>query len=176
MEPEDKLDDIDSLIDQLKDTKKLGTFLSTRNQTLSTAQPDINEDNINEFIMKTSAKLIQQGVDTVEYVKTESLSTASAEEVEAYAKLISAVASAVDTLNKVNIQNKKSKTAKELKQMEMDNSKNLLDKYSGPTNQMNVLVATREDVMKALVTKAKEIKAIDAEYQELTKSEDLPKS
>lgn len=167
MKDNEKLDDIDTLIDQLKETKQLGTFLSTRAQALSTAQPDVNEENVNDFIMKVSSKLIQQGVDTIEVVKTESLSTANAEEVEAYAKLIAAVASAIDTLNKVNIQNKKSKSAKELKQMEIDNSKNLLDKYNGPTTQTNILIATREDVMKSMIKQAEELKVLDADYIKL---------
>ena len=163
----DNLDDIDSLINELKETKKLGTFLTTRSQTLSTTQPDINEDNINEFIMKISAKLIQQGVDTVEAVKTESLTTGNPEEVEAYAKLIASVSTAIDTLNKVNIQNKKAKIAKELKQMELDNSKNLLDKYTVQNQTNNFLVATREEVMAKLIEQAEDLKAVDADFIKL---------
>ena len=48
------------------------------------------------------------------------------------------------------------KAAKELKQMDLDASSKLLDKYDNPTikNQTNIIVATREEIMKALIEKA----------------------
>ena len=51
--------DIDELMMELKTTKDLGSFLDPTKSIKPTEVPDVDEDNINEFIMKTTAKLIQ---------------------------------------------------------------------------------------------------------------------
>jgi len=164
---DNELDEINDLVDQLKETKKLGNFIANNIPPPDTTKdPVVTEDTINDFILNTASKLIQQGLDSAEFVKTQALGSGSAEEIEAYAKLITSVASAIDTLNKVNIQNKKAKASKEIKQMELDNSKNLLDKYEVKNQTNNILIATRDEIMKQLIEVAtkEEEPAIDVDY------------
>ena len=164
----DDLDDINDLVKELKETKNLIGLTPPVDEP--TITPKVTNDSIEDFVLEKSAKLIQQGVDTIERVKNTISSGAPAEEVEAYSKLISSVASAIEILNKIHLQNKKTTATKEIKQMEMEASKKLLDKYGGDKhntieNQTNILVtATREEIMKALASQAMQIKDIDANF------------
>lgn len=155
----EQLDDLNDLVIELKNTKSLTNIIAPP-EDISTKAETINENNVDDFIYRKSSTLIQQGIDTIESLKGTVLSGADAETVEAYSKLVASVASSIEILNKINIQKRKEKAAKELKQMDIDTSKKLLDKYDGTTNiknQTNILVASREEIMKALVGKAEEI-------------------
>lgn len=155
-----QLDDLNDLVEELKTTKNLTGVMSPPDSGVVATQPEtITETNIDDFIFRKSAIIIQQGVDTLEGMKRTVYSGANPETVEAYAKLMSSVAGSIEILNKINLQKRKEKAAKELKQMDVDTSKKLLDKYNGPPiqNQTNILVASREDIMKAIISKADDI-------------------
>lgn len=141
-----KQDDIDTLLDELKSTKTLAGF--TPITPKPTDQPDINEETINDFIMKRASLIIQQGVDTLEALKNNVKSSGNPEEINAYSNLVAAVASSIDGLNKINLQNKKNKAAKEIKQMDIDHQKGVIESRTNVTN--NILVAPREEIMKRL--------------------------
>ena len=154
-------DDIDVLLDELKDTKKLGGMIPFK-APKATDQPNVTEENINEFIMQKTSLLVQQGIDTLEQIKNAVQGSGNAEEVDSYSKLVTAVASTIDTLNKVNLQNKKAKTSKELKEMDMEMRQGQLSNRSGVTN---VLIAPREEMMDKIFGKAEEL-VIDALYED----------
>ncbi len=103
--------------------------------------------------------LVQQGCDTMEKLKGTVLSGADAETVESYSKLMNSVTSSIEILNKINLQKRKETAAKALKQMDIDTSSKLLDKYDGnaPQTQTNILIASREEIMSAMLGKADEI-------------------
>ena len=162
MDNNKQLDDLSDLVSELKNTKGLtGIMVPPQADNIDTTPETINESNVDDYIFRKSAMLIQQGIDTVERIKSTVLSGADAETIEAYSKLMSSTAGAIEILNKVNLQRRKEKAAKELKQMDMDASNKLLDKYDGTariTNQTNnIIVASREEIMKALVSKAADI-------------------
>jgi hypothetical protein len=159
---DDRLDDLNDLVAELKNTKTLtGIMAPPVIETENTVPEKITDDNIDDFIYRKSATLIQQGVDTIEAMKTTMLRGAEAETVDAYSKLMNSVATSIEILNKINLQKRKEKAAKELKQMDLDSSAKLLDKYDGTskiTNQTNnIIIASREEIMKALVGKAEAI-------------------
>ena len=155
------LDDLNDLVSELKTSKSLaGIMVPPSVDNMPTKPEVINETNVDDFIYRKSAMLIQQGVDTIEAMKPSVLSGADAETVEAYSKLMSSVASSIEILNKINLQKRKEKAAKDLKQMDLDSSKKLLDKYENAPrigSQTNIIVATREEIMKALIGKATDI-------------------
>lgn len=155
----DPLDDLSELVEELKNTKALTGIMSPPEIPPSTPAEVITEENIDEFIYRQSSTLIQQGIDTMSALKSTVLSGAVAETVEAYSKLMSSVAGSIEILNKINLQKRKEKAAKALKQMDLDNSRNMLEKYDGKTtiNQTNIVVASREEIMKALLSKADSI-------------------
>ena len=169
-------DEIDDLIKEMKDTKKLGGFVLKSTPPERTAAETIDDTSINDFVMRKSSLLIEQGSYVLENLKQRISAGSTPEEIDAYAKLVSAVTSSIDVLNKVNIQNKKHTSAKEIKQMDLDNSKRLLDKYEENGGQKTIgtqnntfIVATREEVMKAILDKAekKNAKDITVEVNEL---------
>ena len=154
-----QLDDLNDLVSELKNTKSLaGLMVPPTTMTTATSSEIINEDNIDDFIYRKSSVLIQQGVDAIESIKGTVLQGAEAPVIEAYSKLMASVSSSIEILNKINLQKRKEKAAKDLKQMDLDASKKLLDKYDGGAhikNQTNnIIVASREEIMKALVSKA----------------------
>lgn len=156
-----QLEDLNDLVSELKNTKNLTNVMSLPGESKVDTQPEkIDESNIDDFIYRKSSILIQQGIDTIEGMKKTVLSGSDAETIEAYSKLMASVASSIEILNKINLQKRKENAAKELKQMDIDTSKKLLDKYDPKTtiqNQTNILVATREEIMKALINKADNI-------------------
>ena len=150
--------DIDVLLNELKDTKSLGT-LSPPRTLQPTIQPIVSEDNLNEFIMNKASMVIQQGCDALEDLKSAVASGGEAEEVDAYSRLITAVSSSIDTLNKINLQNKKSITAKEIKKMDVEMRKGLIDaKVNNVTN--NIILASREEIMKKLFNEADDMSKV----------------
>ena len=154
------LDDLNDLVSELKHTKSLtGIMAPPEIEDTATKPEKIDDNNIDDFIYRKSSILIQQGVDTIERIKNTVLSGATPETIEAYSKLMSSVASSIEILNKINLQKRKEKSAKELKQMDIDTSKKLLDKYDGHNikNQTNIIVASREEIMKALIGKASDL-------------------
>jgi hypothetical protein len=162
--------DIDALLSELKETKSLGALITPR--TLQpTTQPIVNEDNLNEFIMNKASMVIQQGCDALEDIKSSVASGGEAEEIDAYSKLIAAVSSSIDTLNKINLQNKKSIVAKEIKKMDVEMRQGIINaKVSNVTN--NIILASREEIMKKLFNEAEDMsKVIDisADEEPLTK-------
>ena len=173
-----ELDDISDLVSELKNTKSF-TNLMVPPQSIATVPEVVNETNVDDFIFRKSSELIQQGVDTMEAMKRTVMSGSDAETIEAYSKLMSSVTGSIEILNKINLQKRKEKATKELKQMDLDVSKKLMDKYGegGTTNiknQTNILVASREEIMKALVGKAEVLidvnkDAIDAEVISVNK-------
>jgi len=163
-------DDIDILLDELKDTKKFGAMIPIE-APAPTVQPELTDDNINSWIMNKAGLVIQQGVDTLERIKDSVRNSAEAEEVDSYSKLLNAVSSAVDTLNKINIQNKRNKSAKELKKMDIDMKNGQIEGKNNVTN--NIIIATREEMMQKLFGEAEEeAKTIDVTSTEINDSQE----
>lgn len=159
---DNQLDDLNDLVTELKNTKSLaGIMMPPGVDDIATKPENVNEDNIDDFIFRKSATLIQQGVDTIESLKGTVLSGADAETVGSYSKLLASVAASIEILNKISLQKRKEKAARSLKQMDIDNSSKLLDKYDGsPTIQNqtnNVLIASREEIMKIIMGKADDL-------------------
>ena len=147
---------LDELLDQLKTDGSL-----PEPDQIKRSEPDINDDNVNEWILKKAGQLVENGMDAVEALKQVILSSGDPGEVSAYSEMFRSVVGALDTITKINVQNKKSKTAKELKEMDIEAKKQLPERPKGDTN---ILIATREEIIKNFLDKGKEV--IDAEYSE----------
>jgi len=152
----------DEELDQILDELKNDESMSTLNEESSAEKLDINDDNVNEYVMQKVGRLVESGIETVEAIQQTIASGFEAEELQAFSGLLASVTKAAETLNKINIQNKKAETAKELKELDMKNRKALSGAHGGGTT--NVLVATREEVIEKFLNKNK--KAIEADFTE----------
>ena len=136
---------LDELLRELKATEP--TQLPKRKEPVH-----INEESVNQYILDNAARLIETGLDSVEAMRDVISQSYEAKDIEAYALLIKAVTDSMDTANKINLTNKKIRSAKELKTMDIEARRQL-----GPnqiTNNTNVLVATRNEIIKGLMDAA----------------------
>ncbi len=133
------LDDaVNDILSQLK-----GTVAVTKKH------PDeeiLTKDQLEEFIIKNSGKLVTKSLNIVDDVKDYVASAPDAKDVAALAELISATSSAIETLNKVYISDERNKTQVKVKQMDVESR----ERINVTDNQTKILLS-REDIMKALV-------------------------
>ena len=107
------LNDINSLVDELKSSKN---FMHMAIPNPSTTEKEkVSEENIETFVCDKASALIQQGLDVLESLKLTILSGGTSDEVESYSKLMASVTGSLEVLNKINIQKRKDDTKKELK-------------------------------------------------------------
>jgi len=135
-----ELDDaVNDIITQLKGNKK---------DVREREQVEINRDNLEEFIMNNSSKLVTKSLDIVDNVNDYISSAPENRDVAALAELIKASSGAIDTLQKLHTSNERNETQKEVKRMDVESK----ERISYVDNQTRVLLS-REDVMHALVDK-----------------------
>lgn len=133
------LDDaVNDILSQLK-----GTVAVTKKQPEEEA---LTKDQLEEFIIKNSGKLVTKSLNIVDDVKDYVASAPDAKDVAALAELISATSSAIETLNKVYISDERNKTQVKVKQMDVESR----ERINITDNQTKILLS-REDIMKALV-------------------------
>ena len=146
---EDAEDVVGDLLEQLKGTTKVKRDLEESNLNLS-------KENLEDFLLQYSGKLIKGSVDYVEDVKQFITSAPDSKDLEALSKLVGASAAAIESLNKIHISNKSNENKKEIKQMDIESKKELQNN----NNQRLGLTLNREELLKKLLNDAE---IIDAE-------------
>ena len=138
--------EIDAIVEQLR-----ADSVPSNNQIdpSETPLPDVNDDNMNEYVIKKATENIEASLDAVNSLKDIVITGQNPQEIAALASLINATTKALDSLNKINMQNKQIKNNIEIKQMEVSIAKNI----KPPTT--NVLIATRDEIMSKLYDKNK---------------------
>ncbi len=138
--------EIDAIVEQLR-----ADSVPSNNQIVpsETPLPDVNDDNMNEYVIKKATENIEASLDAVNSLKDIVITGQNPQEIAALASLINATTKALDSLNKINMQNKQIKNNIEIKQMEVSIAKNI----KPPTT--NVLIATRDEIMSKLYDKNK---------------------
>jgi len=108
----------------------------------------IDKENLEEFIMKSSGKLVNKSLEIVENVNDYISSAPENRDVAALAEVIKATSASIDTLQKLHSSNERNETQKEVKKMDVESKErlNIVD------NQTKMLLS-RDDIMKALVDK-----------------------
>ena len=143
--------EVDELVSQLKDANTVAANVG-RNKT------DVNDDNLEEFILKSSSELIENSLDVISNVKEYTAGSPDARECQSLAELIRASASAIDTLNKVLLQRKKGETQEKIKEMDIKSKQGI-----AMADQQTKILISREDIMKELVKDAEVVDIIDVE-------------
>lgn len=133
--------DLTALIEQLK----------TQTPKEKTEPTKVDEENLTAFVLEKAAKLIEGGVTTAEELKESIRQGTDPEEIMAYSDIIKATTAAIEAVNKIGLQNKKLKVTSELKKLDIESRKGLQQ----GTGNTNVLICTREEVIKGLLNEVK---------------------
>jgi hypothetical protein len=143
---------VDSILNQIKNTP---TLLKKVNQM---QKEDINKENLENFVIQYTSRLIENATESVEYIKDNVQAAPTADDVISLAELIKSTSGALEVLNKIVNTNKKSDTSIKIKQMDVDSKREELD-----TKVNLAITASRDEIMKQLFNKAKivEIENVD---------------
>ena len=145
---DDMTDSIDDLLSELQSSTQVGRDIEKQDDF------KLEKEDLENFLLQYSGKLIKGSVDYVEEVKQFITSAPDAKDVESLSKLVGAAAAAIETLNKIHISDQKAKSTKELKVMDIE-SKKALQQQDTETK----LLLNREELMKQLIGDAQIIDA-----------------
>jgi hypothetical protein len=145
---DDMNDSIDDLLSQLQSSNRVARDADKQDDF------KLDKEDLENFLLQYSGKLIKGSVDYVEDVKQFITSAPDARDVESLSKLVGAAAAAIETLNKIHISDQKAKSTKELKVMDIE-SKKALQQQDTETK----LLVNREELMKQLIGDAQIIDA-----------------
>jgi hypothetical protein len=150
--------EIDSIIQELKAEEITPISKNTNPIELE----PINDENVGEYVYKKSSELVESTLSAVQSLKDNVLTGSDPKEIAALSQLINSATKALDQLNKINIQNKVNKSNLEIKKMEIESNAN----RPMLPNTTNVLIATRDEVMKQLFDKSKKtpVDLIEGEF------------
>jgi len=141
-------DSIDDLLSELQSSTQIARDVEKQDDF------KLDKEDLENFLLQYSGKLIKGSVDYVEDVKQFITSAPDARDVESLSKLVGAAAAAIETLNKIHISDQKAKSTKELKIMDIE-SKQALQQQDTETK----LLLNREELMKQLIGDAQIIDA-----------------
>ena len=151
---------------------ELSSFEYTAPQpTRSRKKHELTEDNITDFVIKSSEELINAGLESVADLRDYVVQGQNPDEIEALSGLINSTTSAIEALNKMVLLKKKNEAAKELKIMELENRKEVaaLIPQNNVFSNTNVVVASRDEIIKKLLET--ETKTIELEDNTIIQSE-----
>lgn len=138
---------VGDLIDQLQTTNRQATAARRENDPLK-------KEEIENFVIQKSGKLIEGTLEMIENVKDYISGAPESRDVSALAELISAATNSLETLNKMVLSNNKNKTLVDIKKMDIDAKKDLQN-----SENQTKLLATREEVFKAILDRVEPIEA-----------------
>jgi hypothetical protein len=116
---------------------------------------EINEDNINDYILKKTGNLVEAGLGAVEDLKEYIVQGQNPDEIAALSELISSTTKAIEALNRINLHNKKTKDTKELKRMDIEGKKEIASLVTGDTTvNNNIVIASRAEILERLFATA----------------------
>lgn len=138
MEP-NEFENIDDIVSKIKGEEQF---------VVAQPVPEVTDETVNGYIYQKSTELVESSLATINALQQTIMQGAVPEEINALTSLIAATTKALDTLNKINLQNKQIKAASNNKKLEIEARKDIASKRLPSTT--NVLIATREEVMKSL--------------------------
>ena len=138
-------DDLSGLLGQLRQNN---TF--TNKAMKSNENFNLPKEQLEEFILNTSGRLVQDSLDMIDIVKERVAGAAEPDDVASLSELFKASTSTIEALNKILIQDKKTMTTMTVKQMDIEAKKEIAQQESEGR-----FLASREEMMKQLVKDAK---------------------
>jgi hypothetical protein len=153
------IDSIDTLVDELS------SFTLPPAPKTNIENVKLTEDNINDYVLKRTSTLIDSSINAIEDIKDYVVQGQNPDEISALSELINSATKALEHLNKINLQNKKAATDKELKTMDIASRKEVASLLpdNNVINNTNILVASREEIFKKLLSDISEPEVIDVQ-------------
>lgn len=158
MEDEDYKIDFNDLTDSLQ---KSFQTIKEADKERKTSDDELKKENLEDFILKYAGRLVKDGVDLVEDLKTTFSQSLDPREIESLAETFKGVTGALNILKDLQVSKEKSSTSKELKTMEIEAKKERLEHQK----DTNVLKFSRDELFKKLIQDAD---VIDAEFKMLS--------
>ena len=141
-------DDIQTLLDELSSFQ----MPSKNTEKAKEVDPVLNKEDIEQYFLNKTKAVIEASVGAVQDLTQATVQGGDAKDVEALSKLVASTAQMLDTLNKSSLVDKKADRDEQLERIRIEGRKEVAQLNQGPkqiTNN-NVLVATREEIMKKL--------------------------
>jgi hypothetical protein len=135
---------VNDIINQLKHSNKVAKA--------PIEESVLNKDDLEDFLIQNSGKLIKKSLSIVDNVNDYISSAPENRDVAALAELIKASSSAIETLNRLHTAKERNETQVAVKQMDVESKERL----NIADNQTKMLLS-RDDIMKALIDKDEEV-------------------
>jgi hypothetical protein len=143
------VDDIQTLLDELSSFEMPAPNTKKAFET----DPVLNKEDTEQYFLNKTKAVIEASVGAVQDLTQATTSSGDAKDVEALAKLIASTAQMLDALNKTNLIDKKADRDEQLERVRIEGRKEIAQLNQAPkqvTNN-NILVASREEIMKKLI-------------------------
>lgn len=149
--------DFNDLTDSLQ---KSFQTIKEADKELKASDDELKKENLEEFILKYAGRLVKDGVEFVEDLKTTFSQSLDPREIESLAETFKGVSGALNILKDIQVSKEKSKTSKELKTMEIEAKRERVE-----DKEIKGLKINRDELFKKLL---KDASVIDAEFQLLS--------
>ena len=144
---------LDSLIDQLKDTTSVNKHVEQNYDELC---EEMSPEQLEAFVIKNSGKLVNRSLNAIDEIKDFITASGDPDSISSLSELIRASSGALESLNKIVVQNKRSATTLTVKQMDVQAKHAIEDKKNE-----NALIGTRDEMFKKILDQAKVIEVDD---------------
>lgn len=144
-------EDLNTLIDELSSFE-----FPTPSKQIDKSQTVLDEKDASQYFLDRSKAIIEAGVNAVQDMAPYVAQSQNPKEVSALAELMAATTQALDTLNKATLVDKKADRDEQLEKVRIEGRKELAEftqQKQNITNNLNVVVASREEIMNKLFGK-----------------------
>lgn len=141
-------DVLEDLLGELRDANAFANKAMKSNENF-----ELPKEKLEEYILNTSGRLIQDSLDMIDVVKERVASAAEPDDVASLSELFKASTHAIEALNKVLIQDKRTMTTLTAKKMDIESRQQIAEKASDTAK----FVASREEIVSKLLKKAEVI-------------------
>ena len=136
--------EVDGAVDDILSQLSTQHHSITRQKKTEEEVPEVDE--LEEYLVKKTARLINTTLDAVDNVKDYISSAPENRDVASLAELMRSANSAIETMQKVHANKANNEARKELKTMDIDSKKQL-----NMADNQTKLVMSREEIMKAML-------------------------
>lgn len=128
-----------------------------------TSDDELKKENLEDFILKYAGRLVKDGVELVDELRTTFTQSLDPREIESLAETYKGVSGALNILKDLQVSKERSRTSKELKTMEIEAKKEL----KSTDEDIKTLKFSRDELFKKLI---QDSDVIEAEFKMLSGS------